>query len=400
MSYVTATPDMVTAAARDLAGIRSALNAATAAAAAPTTGVVAAAADEVSTAISGLFGAYGEEFQAVSARAAAFHEQFVSLLNGSAAAYLGTELSSAQNTALNAVSAPARTSLGHPFIPTGGSSPVSQGVGAIMAAGRGAVATAAGAVQSGATVAAGQGAAIATGLQSVSASLLGTPAALPLLSSSAAAAAQADIAGPYQDLVANTTANLQSLGSAWAANPAPFLSQIVANQMAYGQTIATALQSGDLSPIMAIPGQIQQNLANVGNALLTDAAPAVAFAAAGPSLSTLRAFGTSLNAFNDAVQTGDVVGAFGALIDAPAVVADGFLNGEVTLPFPLFLGLGFVVLDVPFDGILVASHATTGHVTWFLPPFQDDITGPVIGGLLPTLLNAAPQQLAAAITPA
>jgi hypothetical protein len=86
VSFVVTEPEMVTAAAENLAGIRSSLGEATAAAAAPTTGVTAAAADEVSTAISQLFGTYGREFQTASAQAVAFHDEFVSLLNGGAAA--------------------------------------------------------------------------------------------------------------------------------------------------------------------------------------------------------------------------------------------------------------------------------------------------------------------------
>ena len=96
MSFVVTAPEMVTAAAENLAGIGSTLGEATAAAAAPTTGIATAAADEISVAISQLFGTYGHEFQAISAQAAAFHSEFVSLLNGGAAAYLGAELANAQ----------------------------------------------------------------------------------------------------------------------------------------------------------------------------------------------------------------------------------------------------------------------------------------------------------------
>lgn len=52
MSFVIAQPEMIAAAAGELASIRSAINAANAAAAAQTTGVMSAAADEVSTALS------------------------------------------------------------------------------------------------------------------------------------------------------------------------------------------------------------------------------------------------------------------------------------------------------------------------------------------------------------
>ncbi|ORW92852.1 hypothetical protein AWB92_14405 [Mycobacterium sp. IEC1808] len=96
MSFVVAAPETVGAAAGDLAGIGSALREATAAAAGQTTAITTAAADDVSLAVSELFGAYGQQFQAMTAQAAAFHNEFVNLLNGGAAAYLGTELANAQ----------------------------------------------------------------------------------------------------------------------------------------------------------------------------------------------------------------------------------------------------------------------------------------------------------------
>ncbi len=73
MSFVFAAPDAMAAAASDVAGIGSAIGAANAAAAAHTTGVLAAAEDEVSAAIAALFSAHGQGFQALSAQAAAFH---------------------------------------------------------------------------------------------------------------------------------------------------------------------------------------------------------------------------------------------------------------------------------------------------------------------------------------
>ena len=84
MSFVIAAPEMLTTAATDLAGVGSAINAANAAAVASTTGVVAAAADEVSAQIAALFGAHAQDYQALSAQAAAFHEQFVRALNAGA----------------------------------------------------------------------------------------------------------------------------------------------------------------------------------------------------------------------------------------------------------------------------------------------------------------------------
>ena len=91
MSFVIA-PEIVLGAVGKLADIGSTLGEATAAAAGPTTSVATAAADEVSHALSQLFGTYGQQFQAVSAQAAAFHSEFVGLLNGGVAAYLNTEI--------------------------------------------------------------------------------------------------------------------------------------------------------------------------------------------------------------------------------------------------------------------------------------------------------------------
>jgi hypothetical protein len=163
VSFVVMAPETLTAGAGNLAGIGSTLEQATTAAAGPTTGIATAAADEVSIAVSQLFGTYGREFQAVSTEAAEFHAEFVRLLNGGAAAYLSAEIANAEQNLVNAVNAPAV-----------------------------------------ATCAAG---------------------------------------GPYQQLFANTAANLQALDRVWAAHPFPFLSQVIANQQVYWQEIASALAS-------------------------------------------------------------------------------------------------------------------------------------------------------------
>lgn len=98
MSFVVAAPEEVAAAAGNLASIGSTLREVTAAAAGQTTAITTAAADDVSLAISEMFGTYGQQFQALSAEAASFHNGFVSLLNGGAAAYLGAEIANAQQT--------------------------------------------------------------------------------------------------------------------------------------------------------------------------------------------------------------------------------------------------------------------------------------------------------------
>ena len=95
MSFVTTQPEALTAAAGNLSGIGSAVAAQNAAAAAPTTGVVPAAADEVSALTAAQFVAHAQMYQAVSAQAAAIHEQFVNTLGTSAASYAVTEAANA-----------------------------------------------------------------------------------------------------------------------------------------------------------------------------------------------------------------------------------------------------------------------------------------------------------------
>ena len=91
MSFVIAAPEFVTAAASDLTSLGSTISSATAAAATQTTGVLAAAEDEVSAAIAAVFSAHGQGFQALSVQAAAFHEQFVQALTAGAGSYASAE---------------------------------------------------------------------------------------------------------------------------------------------------------------------------------------------------------------------------------------------------------------------------------------------------------------------
>src|SRR5436305_945573 len=103
---------MVQAAAQNLAGLRSTLGEATAAAAGPTTAVAAAAEDQVSAAVAALFGDFGQEYQALSGQTQAFHEQFVGLLNAGAGAYLATEAANVEQAAASAANAPVQGLLG------------------------------------------------------------------------------------------------------------------------------------------------------------------------------------------------------------------------------------------------------------------------------------------------
>ena len=91
MSFLVVAPDWLESAATDLESIRSSLTAAHVAAAVPTTGIAAAGADEVSAAVASLFGGFGQEFQALSAQASTFHQEFVQALTSGAGSYLAAE---------------------------------------------------------------------------------------------------------------------------------------------------------------------------------------------------------------------------------------------------------------------------------------------------------------------
>jgi PE family len=95
MSFVTAQPEALTAAATNLAGIGTSMSAQNAAAAAPTTGVVPAAADEVSALTAAQFAVHAQLYQAISAQAEAIHQSFVSTLGTSATSYAVTEAANA-----------------------------------------------------------------------------------------------------------------------------------------------------------------------------------------------------------------------------------------------------------------------------------------------------------------
>ncbi|MCV7074608.1 PE domain-containing protein, partial [Mycobacterium szulgai] len=125
MSFVIAAPEVLAAATGDLSGIGEALRAAAATAAAPTTGIAPLAGDEVSAAITRLFGSYAQDFQALSARTALFHAEFVQALQAGAGAYTAAEaanvspLQTIENDILAVINSPTNLLLGRPLIGNG-----------------------------------------------------------------------------------------------------------------------------------------------------------------------------------------------------------------------------------------------------------------------------------------
>ncbi|MDP7731176.1 MULTISPECIES: PE family protein [Mycobacterium] len=493
MSFVVAAPQQVAAAALDLAGIRSMLAEATSSVAAPTSAVVPAAADEVSAAIATVFADFGEEFQVVNARVHAFHAEFVSMLNAAAGAYLSTEIANAES-ASPLLSGPAGTGL------TG----IASGLGNVGGAYQTLYEN------------------TAANLQTLNAVWSANPAPFlrQLITNQMAYAETiaADIQNVIQnlptvlaDLPANIRAAIQALVT---FNPAPYLQQFVANQVAYAQIIGTSLQHaatdfvaglqglpaafqsagqalmagdiggavsdvatglgnlfitgvdvtstgdplsppgltatvtpagsvGALLPILTIPGMmaqnftnllpagsipahISQNFTNVVNTVTDTSITADALIsirlipippsvnvslaatfglpvtllvdALGAPVNALIAIDSSFTTFGDAVRTGDWAGAAAAVIDAPAVIADGFLNGQTTLPIGFDISGYPTVINLPLNGILVPNTGYTASLSGL--PIVGSLTVPVAGtplsGLVTGLYNAS-QLLASQI---
>src|ERR1700753_1800632 len=90
----------------NLDSIGASLASSHAAAAGPTTGLAAAAADEVSEAVASLFGQHAGGYQSLAAKAAAFHDQFTQNMAASGVSYQAAE-AAAMHTLQNVASAPA-----------------------------------------------------------------------------------------------------------------------------------------------------------------------------------------------------------------------------------------------------------------------------------------------------
>lgn len=125
MSLLVVAPDLLTSVATELESIRSGLGAANQTAAASTTRIAAAGADEISALVAALFAGHGQEFQALTAQATAFQRQFAQMLSAAAGSYGATEaantspLSTLENDLLFVFNAPTEALLGRPLIGNG-----------------------------------------------------------------------------------------------------------------------------------------------------------------------------------------------------------------------------------------------------------------------------------------
>ncbi|WP_343710052.1 hypothetical protein [Mycobacterium sp.] len=314
-----------------------------------------------------------------------------------------------------------------------------------------------------------------------------------LLSAALSAAASSgqglpDVFTPFSDLVRNTSDNLAGLADAVLADPAPFLRQILINQLGYLGTVATSVENagrdfadglaalpaalqqafadltdgnvggalgtvaaalvglvfdgfdtsdlsnitiqgaiGDLLSILTIPGEIAQRATDVIEPLTDTTVAAdisnilapsdhiglpvlLGFEVISAPYSAALGLASSGTDFVDAVQAGNLPGALGALVDAPATTLNGFLNGQQGIDIPIAVGapLKDVVLNVPLGGLLAPLKPLEATANFLpicvpiigchTPPSLDiAVKGTPAGGLIPTLLTYLPHQLAAAI---
>lgn len=179
MSWVIAAPEYVAAAANDLAGIGSVLGQANMAALAPISGVLPAGADEVSAAISALFGAHAQAYQALSAQAAMFHQQFVQLMTAGAGEYAAAEAANVlpMQLAAGAINDPAALTVSAPAVKGAAGTPQHVRAGGLSGTG-GSVAPAQVSSNGGAVVASGVAPAVASARTASPAALAGSAAAV------------------------------------------------------------------------------------------------------------------------------------------------------------------------------------------------------------------------------
>ena len=182
----------------------------------------------------------------------------------------------------------------------------------------------------------------------------------------------------WAQVLTTTFNNIADLGQQVWADPAPILKQILINQLGYanttvsalstaGSSLVTALQAlppafgqagqqlaaGDISGgintayqavvslvlqpglalltsgVLDIPGKIAQNITNVVK-LAPGILIGVGFSALATAFSVESAFGDTAQAVYNGVRAGNLGAALNAIVNAPAVLTNAFLNGYNT----------------------------------------------------------------------
>lgn len=470
MSYVIAAPELVQMAAQDLVGIHGSVAEAAATASPFTTGIAAAAQDEISQAIASLFGSFGRGFQTVSAQAQAFHQQFVDLMSAGATSYAGAEAANVSLTGWNefaaAVAAPyqvlgADTTNNLQAVETTVNTSPMPLLHQIIANQTGYAQTIRASIASGIqnlpSEVADLPTAIQGGAQQLSAfnpspylqafangqisSVQAVATGLSTTADDLGVGVQTSIPGfqnAFQNLLAGN--NVAAYGDINTALVNGFFPGFTSTQLASPDTVVLYNISptgplGDLAPIFAIPGQTAQSFTNL---LPAGSIPAQIAQHGTNLLSGLTNFGTTISisdtanitfglplqlvldgigapanalsslnsssvAFASAVQTGNAAAAAAAVLDAPAFVADGFLNGSTVISLPpatvSLLGLALPSTTyIPLGGLLAPLSLPQVLVDLDGMSLPLELSGNTpVGGLIPGLLSVD-SQLAQLIT--
>lgn len=365
MSIINVAPEVVLTAAGDLENIGSVIEAAGAAAALPTTTVVPPAADEVSTQLASLFAGQARSYQAVSARAAAFHQEFVSAFTASGTSYAIAEARNASplQTIGHVLASGGRGMLGH-----------QAGLGHHQLAG--------------------------------TSSKLLTPGSGSIRSLPRASGLKSSL--PHR------------LGSQLDEVRFPFLRQIFQNQIAYWKQFIGALET--LNPtkiwdaIKTIAGNFGHNVqivfkelfdftANLTGDMLHLGAPfKLLIDALGAPILGFVQFSESLHTIVGDLASGHIFQAMAALVKMPYDVIDSFLFGSFTTDGPILQSLGIGAdLEFTIGGLLTGLNP----IYEILPDgskvlLQGAQVGGLLGGIreegqqLAKLLEMRPASLGAA----
>jgi hypothetical protein len=230
----------------------------------------------------------------------------------------------------------------------------------------------------------------------------------------------------WNTVITDAVTNLQQIGTEFQADPFPVLAQVLANQIGFGDTIDTDLQSlgsglstlitdelpgqlqtlfsgieaGDISvsvnnfttgllidllpgasslvDIFDIPGDIGQNLANVLTDDLSGVGLETLLAPIGLLFGTSQALADGSQAIVDALDAGETDQAFTDLLSLPAFVTNAFLNGyDVSDTF------GF-----SYAGLLssLESPSGSGVLDEFLVQIPQEIASTLANGGTPATL--------------
>ncbi|KZS77501.1 hypothetical protein A4G29_24970 [Mycobacterium kansasii] len=382
------------AAAGNLAKIGSALSAANAAAAPPTTGLVAMAADQVSEAATAAFATHAQDYQALSAKMTAFHDQFVRTLSNGAGAYLGTEIANAEQNLLNAVNGPAMSLLGHPLLGTGAGSgaraaTASTGTTAARAQSAATAGTGLGTATDVAVTGATATGAAVTGATATGAAVTGATATDVAVTGATATGAAVTDAAVTGAAVTGATATGAAVTAAMvppAASTAPVSVPLLSTSTPFGPVALTLNGTVELATLQ---------VAFDSGSIALPTPLALGIDALGPYYLAATALQNSATAFGTALTSGNPLAAAGTLFFAPVNAVNSFLFGHGTITqlmaAPAGLGYSDVAFSVPVGGLLSPLQPFTLTLTPTSgTPTSIALGGTQVGGLVPGLLGLLP----------